>query len=78
MTDAAYVFNQEVRERSRIKQGAHHKKNGSKSKKCTLPSDYMTTRQKNKMNGATMTLKMNEPCHNWKEFKRLSTDVQRN
>ena len=39
MTDGAFCFQEDVRDRSIIKRGAVHKKNGSKSKKCTLPSD---------------------------------------
>lgn len=78
MTDERFVFHQDVRERSKMKTGAFHKKNGCKSKKCTLPSDHLTPKQKKKLNGECMSIKMNEPYHNWKEFKRLSADMQRN
>lgn len=78
MTDERFVFQQDVRERSKMKTGAFHKKNGCKSKKCTLPSDRLTASQKKKLNGECMSIKMNEPYHNWKDFKRLSIDMQRN
>lgn len=78
MTDERFVFQQDVKERSKMKTGAFHKKNGCKSKKCTLPSDRLTASQKKKLNGECMSIKMNEPYHNWKDFKRLSIDMQRN
>lgn len=78
MTDERFVFQQDIKERSKMKTGAYHKKNGSKSKKCTLPSDHLTAREKKKLNGECMSIKMNEPYHNWKEFKKLSVEMQRN
>lgn len=77
MTDERFVFHQDVRERSKMKTGAYHKKNGAKSKKCTLPSDHLTASQKKKLNGECMIIKMNEPYHNWKAFKKLDTETQR-
>lgn len=76
MTDERFVFNQDVLERSKMKTGARHKKNGCKSKKCTLPSDHLTPSQKKKLNGEVMTIKMNEPYRNWKQFKKLNMSLQ--
>lgn len=58
MKDEEFVFNQTVKERNKERTGARHKKNGSKSKKCTLPSDYMTKKEKEKMNGPITTYKI--------------------
>lgn len=49
--EAASVFKSDVYERKQMTYGSKHKKNGSKSKKCTLPSDYLTKKEKEKMNG---------------------------
>ena len=76
MTDERYVFNQDVAERSKMKTGAFHKKNGSKSKKCTLPSDHLTPKQKQKLNGSCESIKLNEPCHDWDKFKKLSKETK--
>lgn len=76
MTDERFVFTQDVRERSKMKTGAFHKKNGSKSKKCTLPSDYLTARQKKKLNGECETLKLNEPFRDWKQFKKYAVSMK--
>lgn len=76
MTDERFVFTQDVRERSKMKTGAFHKKNGSKSKKCTLPSDYLTAKQKKKLNGECETLKLNEPFRDWKQFKKYAVSMK--
>lgn len=76
MTDERFVFTQDVRERSKMKIGAFHKKNGSKSKKCTLPSDHLTAKQKKELNGECETLKLNEPFRDWKAFKKYAVTMK--
>ena len=78
MTNERFIFEQDVRERSKMKTGAFHKKNGSKSRKCTMPSDHLTPTQRKKLSGECMSIKMNEPYYDWKSFKDLSTETQRN
>lgn len=41
MTDAKYLFVSDSREKKSVARSAVHRKGGSKSKKCTLPSDYI-------------------------------------
>lgn len=48
---------------------------GSKSKKCTLPSDYLTKKQKRELNGKCKTWQMNE-FYSYKEFKTMPDDIQ--
>lgn len=76
MNDAAYVFTQDVKERGKMKTGALHKKNGSKSKKCTLPSDYLTPAKQKKLNGECYSIKMDEPFRNWHGFRKLPESMQ--
>ena len=76
MTDEKFVFNQDVKERSKMKTGAMHKKNGSKSKKCTFPSDYLTAKEKKKLNGTCVSIKLNEPFRDWKAFRHLPDTMQ--
>lgn len=76
MTDERYIFNETVNERSKMKRGAAHRKNGSKSKKCTLPSDHLTAKEKKKLNGECRMIKMNRPYKDWKQFKKLSESVK--
>lgn len=76
MTDAAYVFTQDVKERGKMKTGAMHKKNGSKSKKCTLPSDYLTPAKQKNLNGECHSIKMDEPFRDWDKFRKLPESMQ--
>lgn len=43
-------FEEEVRQRTRIAAGARHRR-GRRRSGCTLPSDYLTERQRQRLNG---------------------------
>ena len=75
MTNEAYVFQQDVKERSKMKTGARHKKSGCKSKKCTLPSDHLTPAQRKKMNGEVETMNLNTPMK-LTELRKYSVSLQ--
>lgn len=75
MTNEEFVFNQTAKERKSAGTGAFHKKNGAKSKHCTLPSDYLTPAQKRKLNGPTVTWQMNS-FYSYPEFKAMPDDIQ--
>lgn len=70
MTNERYVFQQEVRERKDLARQAHYMKNGCKSKKCTLPSDYMTRKEKLAMNGEVISYNFSR-FYTYEEFKAL-------
>ena len=69
MTD----FDYDVMQKKRTAAGAYHRKGGSKSKKCSLPSDNLTEAQKRKLNGPVTTVNLNQPI-GWQEFKALNSD----
>lgn len=69
------MFYSEVRDRKAIGRGGFHKKGGSKSKKCNLPSDNLTERGWRKMNGPVNTINMNAPMA-WGDFKELRVDLK--
>ena len=75
MDDAQYVFNQTSSERKRIGRGAVARKNGSKSKKCGLPSDYLSAAEKRKLNGECVTYELSRPM-SWQDFKGMPHDIQ--
>ena len=75
MNEAERMFKQEVREKKRLGYGARHKKNGSKSKKCTLPSDHLTRKEKEKLNGEVNTYNM-KVFYSVEEFKTMPYDIQ--
>lgn len=74
MTDEKYVFTQTIKERNAIKSGARHKKCGSKSKKCTLPGDYLTKKEKENMNGPISTYKIKGASRT--EFQSYPADIR--
>lgn len=49
-------FNADIREKKSIASGAKHRKVGSKSKKCSLPSDNITAKEIKALNGELHTL----------------------
>lgn len=69
-------FDYDAMQKKRIARGAAHMKRGSKSKKCTLPSDYLTAAQKRRLNGPVNTYKLDEPM-NWESFKAMPEDLQK-
>lgn len=76
MTDEAYVFQQDVKERKSMKTGAMHRKSGAKSKKCTLPSDHLTAKQKKKLNGECEIINLNRPLSGMDELRKYSVSLQ--
>lgn len=75
MTDAEYIYRQEIKERKRNGWGARNKKNGSKSTKCTLPHESMTRKEIAAMNGEVKTWNMRH-FYTWSEFKEMPDDIQ--
>ena len=68
-------FYKEIGEQKRIARGAIHRKGGSKSKKCSMSTDYMTQKQWEERNGPVMSYAMNEPIA-WESFKQMPKDLQ--
>ena len=72
MTD----FDYENMQKKITARGARHKKNGSKSRRCTMPSDYLTKAQKEALNGPVTTILLNQPM-DWATFKSLSDTLKK-
>lgn len=75
MDDAEYLFHQTSYGAKRLARGAFAKKNGSKSKKCTLPSDRLSAKERKELNGKVETYSFNKPM-SWKSFKAMPIDLQ--
>ena len=69
-------FDYDAMQKKRIARGASYMKRGSESKKCTLPSDYLTDAQKRRLNGPVSTYKLDEPM-SWESFKAMPEDLQK-
>lgn len=75
MTDEEFVLRQEIRERKAMGRGAYHKKSGSKSKYCSLPSDHLTNAEKKRRNGKVKTYNISRVITNYDDFKKLPPDL---
>ena len=62
--------------KKQVAHSAARRKNGSRSKRCTLPSDTMTEAQKKKLNGRVVTYYMNRPM-TWADFKTMPEDLKK-
>lgn len=75
MSDEEYIYRQDIKEKKATGRGAFHKKGGSKSKKCNFPSDYMTRKEKQALNGEVMSYNPNK-FYSYAEFKQLPMEYQ--
>lgn len=71
MTD----FDYDVLQKKRLAASARHRVCGSKSKKCTLPSDYLTPAQIKARSGPCMKYQLNKPM-SYATFKAMPRDLQ--
>lgn len=68
-------FEWDALQKKRVAQGAMHKKNGSKSKKCTMPSDYLSKKERDALNGPVTEMNLNQPM-DWRSFKKMSDSLK--
>lgn len=75
LSDEEYVYRKDIADKKRIGYGAFHKKNGSKSKKCKFPSDYLSKKERLKMNSEPVSWNMND-FYTFNDFKKMPNDIQ--
>lgn len=76
MKDEEYLFHADVRGKKNIARSARNTRTHcGKSGRVKLPSDYMTKKELNAMNGEVKSYRLNEPM-SWKEFKALPDDIK--
>ena len=75
LSDEEYLFRKDIAEKKKTATGAYHKVKGSKSKKCNFPSDYLTKKEKMKMNSEVKSWNLNE-FYTWNDFKQMPKDIQ--
>ncbi len=76
MKDETYLYMSDVKDRAKVARNSRYKKNGCKSKKCTLPTDYKTRKEIAAMNGEVKSFKMTE-FYSWDDFLKMSNDIQK-
>ena len=69
MTDFEY----DAMQKKRIARGDHNRKR--KSRKCTLPSDYLTPAEMKRRNGEVKQYNLSRPLH-FEEFIAMPEDLQ--
>lgn len=69
-------FDYDILERKRVARNAKYKRNGSKSRKCTLPQDSMSAAQLRRMNGKMETYNLSKPM-SWTMFRAMPDDLKR-
>lgn len=74
MTDEAYLFKQDVREKA-VTARSSHKIGSSRRRKCSFSTDRMTRKEWEKMNGPVHKLNPGEPM-SWEAFKALPDTLQ--
>ena len=75
MNDIEFILKEDIKEKKKAGSGYRHKKNGSKSKKCTLPSDHLSKKELNKMNGECKVYNLNKPM-SYSNFCAMPVDLQ--
>ena len=73
MTDEKYTFIETVKERKALVPSATKK---PRKNYCSLPSDYMTKKEKKAMNGEVTTMKFNHR-YTWDQLKTFPQDFQK-
>lgn len=77
MTDEKYTFITDVAEKKRIARGAFNKRtHNGKGGKVRFPSDYLSNKERNKMNGEIREYRMNSPI-TYTEFKKYPNDLKK-
>lgn len=69
-------FDWDVAQKKRVASGAYHKKNGSKSRGCSLPSDTLTNAQWKRRNGEVKEYNLSKPMP-WATFKSMPHELQK-
>lgn len=77
MTDEKYTFITDVAEKKRTARGAFNKRtHNGKGGKVRFPSDYLSNKERNKMNGEIREYHMNSPI-TYAEFKKYPDDLKK-
>lgn len=74
MDDTIFTYREDLKEKSHAAKGAYHKSHRG-SKYMRTPSDYLTKKERNKMNGEVSTYRI-APM-SWPDFMKIPDDIQR-
>lgn len=75
MTDEKYTLISDIKEKKAAARGAFARKGGSRSKRCSLPSDNLTPAQLKRRNSPVSTVKLNQPI-TYAELQTLTPSLR--
>ena len=75
MNDEKYLYLQDIADKKRTGRSAFNRKPHGKSG-CRFPSDYLSKKELEKMNGEVQAYRLNEPLK-WSEFKQMPEDIRK-
>lgn len=76
MTDEEYIFRTDCAEKKRTARGSFSKRTHAGKSGCKTPSEYLTKKEREKMNGKVQSYNLNRPM-TWVEFKQMPDDIER-
>lgn len=75
MTDEKYTFIEDIKQKSSTAKSSHYKKT-SGGKHVKFPSDYLSKKEKKKMNGEVRNYDLNKPM-SWEKFEAMPDDLEK-
>lgn len=76
MTDEEYIFRTECAEKKRTARGSFNRlSHAGKGGRVKMPSDYMTKKERDKINGEVQSYALHRPMK-WEHFKRMPDDLK--
>jgi hypothetical protein len=75
MTDEKYTLISDIKSKKAAARGAFARKGGSRSKRCSLPSDNLTPAQLKRRNSQVTTVKLNQPI-TYAELQTLTPSLK--
>lgn len=75
MNDIEFILKEDIKKKKQAGSGYRYKKNGSKSKKCSLPSDHLSKKEIEKMNGECKVYNLNKPM-SYSNFCAMPVDLR--
>lgn len=77
MTDEEYIFRTDTAEKKRTARGSFNRRtHAGKGGRVRMPSDYMTKKERDAMNGEVQSYNLSKPMK-WEQFKLLTDDIKR-
>ena len=77
MTDEEYIFRTDTAEKKRTARGSFNRRtHAGKGGRVRMPSDYMTKKEREAMNGEVQSYNLSKPMK-WEQFKLLPDDIKR-